>query len=527
MNVKSENTPESAPTTSAEAIFDSELLHKREELLKNGGEVYPYRFEVTHSLGEIHKTFDECDLEKYEGDRHLAIAGRIGAIRKMGKAKFVDLVDFDNRLQVYVKKDIIGEDVWEQIELLDLGDWLGVKGEIFRTRTGELTVQATEAQILAKAVVRMPISKEKDGKRYYALSDPEVRARKRYLDWITDSDSRKRFRLRSEIIETVRQIMIGWGFLEVLTPTMELIYGGAEARPFVTTVNALGDKQVYLRISPELPLKRYIVGGFPKVFTICQNFRNEGIDRSHNPEFTMMEWYEAFTDYEDQSKRFENIVAEVAQKILGTTKITYRGTEVDLAPPWRRLRVPDALKEAIGLDILTASDDEVRAACKSRITKEDLGESGDDTAQNIDSVSRGEAVMWLFERVCENDLNDPVFVMDYPVEISPLTKRKRGCPTLVERFEPYICGMEVGNAYSELTDPVEQLERFKDQQRWAGEGDLEDHPLDWDFVEAVGCGMPPTGGVGLGIDRLIMLLTDTSSIRDIIPFPLLRDRTSE
>ena len=537
-SIPDESAPSSAEQTSTagptpDSVFDAELLAKREALLKDGGQVYPYRFEVTHTLTDIRDKFHEGDPSESPESKGIAVAGRIGAVREMGKAWFMDLIDLDSRLQIYLKKNIVGEVLWERIKLLDLGDWLGVSGDVFRTRTGELTLQVQHAEILAKAVVRLPISKEKGGKKFYALADSEIRARKRYLDWLTDAESRKRFQMRTMIIEAFRQVMIEWGFLEVLTPTLEACYGGAEARPFETTVHALGDRRVYLRISPELALKRYIVGGFPRVFTICQNFRNEGIDRSHNPEFTMMEWYEAFTDYEDQAKRFEDLVAEVAKRVLGTTRFDYRGTEVNVAPPWRRIRVPEALRDELGLDAVNAPDEAIRNACRERITDADLSESGDEVARHIDTVSRGEALMWLFERVCESSLTQPVFVMDYPVEISPLTKRKRGCPGLVERFEPYICGMEIGNAYSELTDPVEQLERVREQRRWSdakeaaapdGGQHVVDHPLDLDFVEAVGCGMPPTGGVGLGIDRLVMLLTGASSIRDVIAFPLLRER---
>lgn len=499
--------------------------------MEGEGTPYPYRFSITHTLAQLREEYEPQELVEHSKEL-VSVAGRIGAIRRMGKAAFMDLVDFDGRFQIYLQRDTLGTDLWERLKLLDLGDWLGIQGAVFRTKTGELSVKAHQAEILSKTVVRLPISKEKDDRRFYALSDPELRARKRYLDWITDSESRKRFQQRSLIVEEIRRIMIQWGFLEVLTPTLEVCYGGAEAKPFTTTLHVLGDRKVYLRISPELPLKRYIVGGFPKVFTICQNFRNEGIDRSHNPEFTMMEWYEAFTDYEDQTKRFEELVAEVTRRILGTTRITYRGREVDLAPPWRRLRVADALKEAIGLDIVSATDNDIREYCRRWITDADLGDSGDEVAKNIVTVSRGEAVMWLFERLFEDSLVDPVFVMDYPIEISPLTKQKRGCPSLVERFEPYICGMEVGNAYSELTDPVEQLQRFLQQRRWneamlasGGAAHHADHPLDLDFIEAVGCGMPPTGGVGLGIDRLVMLLTDSPTIREVIAFPLLRDRS--
>lgn len=314
--------------------------------------------------------------------------------------------------------------------------------------------------------------------------------------------------LRSRIISSIRRWMEEREFLEVATPVIEAVYGGAEARPFRTSVWALGNREAFLRISPELYLKRYIVAGFERVFTICQNFRNEGIDHSHNPEFTMMEWYEAFTDYEDQMVRFETLVADVCREIHGATVVSYQGVKLDFTPPWRRISVVDALA-AEGIDVNGLSAEEL-----SNMVHESNGDHP--------PVSWGVAVAELFEKVCERKLVQPTFVLDHPVDISPLTKIKRGDPRFVERFEPYAFGMEIGNAYSELTDPVEQAERLLAQRDARRETEYETHPVDVDFIKAIGCGMPPTGGVGLGIDRLIMLLTDAPSIRDIVPFPMVK-----
>jgi lysyl-tRNA synthetase class 2 len=396
--------------------------------------------------------------------------------------------------------------------LLDLGDLIGLSGTVFVTKMGELTILPREYRVLAKAVVRVPIQKTKDDQTWFQLSDPEIRYRERYLHWITDPAARTTMVTRARTISFIRRFLEDRGFLEVTTPTIEMLYGGAEARPFSTSVHALSDQPAYLRISPELPLKRFIVGGFEKVFTICQNFRNEGIDHSHNPEFTMLEWYEAYTDYHYQMAQFEALVSSAVKELRGGFKATFQRTEIDFTPPWRRLTILDGLKEK-GIDAGAADEESLRAEFKKR------------GLEPPKPFTWGHAVAELFKTLVEPDLVQPVFVCDHPVEISPLTKLKRGDPRLVERFEPMVAGMEIGNAYSELTDPVEQAERFERQKELGKDREgVTHHPVDQDFIKSVGCGMPPTGGVGLGIDRLVMILTDSASIRDVIAFPLMRPR---
>lgn len=505
------------------SVFDEELLGKRARLRELGVDPYPYRFEVTGSLKEVRDREAELTGEATT----VAVAGRVGSTRRMGKARFIDIHDLDGRLQLFCRFNEVGEATWNALDLLDPGDWLGATGTLMRTKMGELSVQCRAVQVLAKITTRVPIAKEKEGQRFSPLTDQEIKYRKRYLDWATDPEARKRFVTRSQVIQSLRSLMHERGFLEVTTPTLEAVYGGAEARPFETSVHALGGQKVFLRISLELPLKRYIVGGFPKVFTLGPVFRNEGIDRSHNPEFTMMEWYEALTDYRDQMERFEWLVSETARRVLGTTSIVYQGQRIHLAPPWPRRSVYDLLGTEGGLDVKATSTEELRRL------------AGDGLASNASSdperarlrawagqASRGALIMTLFDLRCEHALVQPTIVMDHPREVSPLTKRHRQDPELVERFEPYLCGMELGNAYSELSDPVEQYDRFVEQRglgaSQADDGAVESHPIDLDFVEAMGCGMPPTGGVGLGVDRLVMILTDSPSIRDIIPFPMRR-----
>lgn len=489
-------------------IFNENRLKKRESLLEMGVNPYPYSFCITSQISKIND-----NPEAFDND-NVSLAGRITAKRHHGGSLFANIEDFSESIQIYAKKDTVGEEKFNILKLLDLGDLLGVKGNLFRTKTGELTVNIQQFEILSKTVVSVPLGKATDEKEYYKLSDQETKYRKRYLDWITNNESRKRILLRSKIISSIRRIMNERGFLEVDTPTIEMIYGGAEARPFEVNIWALDYQKAYLRISPELYLKRYIVGGFPQVFTICKNFRNEGIDRSHNPEFTMMEWYEAFTDYEYQIVQFETLVAEVAKDVLGSTKINYQGTEINLSPPWQRLTVIESIKRYGGDDLNLMSDKEIIDYCSKN------------NIQVPREFNRGLATVEIFEALVEDNLIQPVFILDHPKEVSPLTKIKRGNPALVERFEPYIYGMEIGNAYSELTDPVEQYQRLLEQQNSRNGSDLDGnivhHPMDTDFVEALGCGMPPTGGVGLGIDRLIMLLTNSPSIRDIISFPMVK-----
>lgn len=484
--------------------FVRDRLDCRWNLIHRGVDPYPYAFTGVEAIDVVRR--------KAVGDS-AKCAGRVWSVRSAGKAAFVDLKDHTGRIQLYLRSDRVSEADWETFKSWDVGDVVGASGHVMITRAGELSLEVDRPTLLGKAVVPVPLGKETKERSYYRPTDPEVKYRQRYLHWILDDADRKRIETRTAIIAAFRARMVDWGFLEVTTPTLEMVYGGAEARPFKTEVWALGDQQVFLRVSPELYLKRYIVAGFPRVFTICQNFRNEGIDRSHNPEFTMMEWYEAFTDYEDQMLRFETLVAGVCEDIHGSSRVRYQGQELDFTPPWRRLTVCDAVGGHVGADVTGSSvADLQRIAVQHDVVVDP-------------AATWGEVLMTLFETLCEPLLQQPTFVVDHPLEISPLTKSKRGNGRLAERFEPYAAGMEIGNAYSELTDPVAQAERLVDQrrQRRAGQ-DYDDHPVDEDFLMAVGCGMPPTGGVGLGIDRLVMLLTDARSIRDIIPFPMVKPR---
>ena len=490
--------------------FDQELLEKREKFLSQGINPYPYSFKTSMTLSQLREKSDEL-MEK-----ELAVAGRITALRRQGKKVFfVDVEDINGRIQVYLKNQDIDEKVWESILLADIGDWVGINGKLFITKTAELTIWADNFVMLSKAVIRVPISKEKGDKKFYQLSDVETLYRQKYLHWITNKKARQAIITRSKIISCIRTFMEERDFLEVTTPTLELVYGGASARPFSTNVHALSNEEAYLRISPELPLKKFIVGGFPKVYTICQNFRNEGIDHSHNPEFTMMEWYEAFTDYHYQMEQFEQLVSTVVKKITGSYIIDYQGTELDFSTPWKRITIIDALKE-IDIDVENMSDDELVAKLKQV----------DAEYKAPNKISRGHVINELFENLCEESLIQPTFVMDHPLAISPLTKKKRGNENLVERFEPFVMKMEIGNAYSELTDPVEQYDRLKAQREFDAESIKKDgvahHPVDLDFIKALGMGMPPTGGVGLGVDRLVMLIANEVNIRDIIAFPLMK-----
>jgi lysyl-tRNA synthetase class 2 len=490
--------------------FEPDLLQKREELLARGFELYPYSFDRSHTLADLRAQQQEL-LGK-----SVRVAGRIVANRPKGKMVFMDLADFDGRVQLMLRRDEFDDRTWDLVvHGLDLADWVGVEGPVFITRMGELSVQVMRLEVLAKRVVNVSLPKTKGEDVWGALKDKEIKYRERYLHWITDPSARQVLVQRARTVSAIRSFLDSRGFIEVTTPTIELNYGGAEARPFSTSIHALSDQRAFLRISPELPLKRFIVGGFDKVYTVCQNFRNEGIDRSHNPEFTMIEWYEALTDYHYQMRQFEELVSSVTQTLCGGLKVSYQGQEIDFTAPWRRLTVLDGLKEA-GIDAGLLSADALRG---------ELARRGLEPPQPF---TWGHAVAALFAEIVEPRIFQPTFVCDHPVEVSPLTKRKRGDSRLVERFEPIAAGMELGNAYSELTDPVEQLERFEAQKAFGRDRHgVEHHPLDMDFVKAVGCGMPPTGGVGLGIDRLVMLLTDSPSIRDVIAFPLLRSRSQE
>lgn len=493
--------------------FDATKLEKRAKMLANNCNPYPYSYEGIEKIESILAKADEYEKAEKEFDFSVKTCGRIWSQRGMGKTIFMDLRDFSSKIQLYIGKKSFSPENWENIKNLDLGDIIGVEGTVFKTKTGEMTINVSDVTILSKSVVPIPLGKETDDQVFSRSTDIETKYRERYLHWILDREDRDRMVKRSQIISSVRRQMEGDGFLEVTTPTIEFVYGGAEARPFKTNIWALGHKDAFMRISPELYLKRYIVGGFEKVFTICQNFRNEGIDHSHNPEFTMMEWYEAYTDYTTQMERFENLVANVCQEVCGSMKITYQDHELDFTPPWDRITVVEGLKKYADID----ADNMTAEALNVELEKRGL-KSPEETA-----YTWGVAVVELFENIVEEHLIQPTIVMDHPKEISPLTKVKRGDERLVERFEPYAARMEIGNSYSELTDPVDQFERFMNQRAIEGQ-DYEDNPIDTDFVKALGCGMPPTGGVGIGIERIIMLLTNSANIRDIIAFPMVKPK---
>lgn len=481
----------------------AEKRRKLADLRKANINPYPYSFERTASAAQLKERYFELKAGDHRDDVNVRIAGRVLTVRLMGKAAFFNLQDQSGTIQVYLKMAELKETAAKSFDLLDLGDIVGVDGTIFVTKTGELSVKAKDFQMLCKSLEPLP-------DKHSGLADVEVKYRARYLDLITNPDSRKVFETRSKVIREVRNFLDERGFLEVETPMLQPLYGGASAHPFTTHHRTL-DMPLYLKISPELYLKRLIVGGFEKVYDLSKNFRNEGIDRSHNPEFTMLEWYEAYTDYHYQMKQFEDFVSTVVQKICGKMTVSYQGTEINFKPPWRRLTVVDAIKEFGQFDPLALTDSQLFQKAK------ELG------SEFEKAPSRGVLIAELFELTSEKHLVQPTFIMDHPEEISPLTKAHREKKGFVERFEPFVCGMEIGNAYSELNDPEEQRSRLVAQEKLRVI-DEQAHPLDEEFLHAIEVGMPPTGGAALGIERLVMILTDQPSIRDIILFPTMRPR---
>jgi lysyl-tRNA synthetase class 2 len=468
---------------------------------------YPYEFDRTHTSTEIKENFLELE------GKEVRVAGRIMANRLMGKAAFCDILDMNGRVQIFIKKDIVGETSFEVYKLLDIGDIIGVAGDVFQTRTGEISILVKELVVLCKALRPFPIAKEKeeDGKRvvYDSFSDKELRYRQRYVDLVVNPEVKDVFVKRSRIITAMREFLNEKGYLEVETPILQPIYGGASARPFVTDHNAL-KMNLYLRIANELYLKRLITGGFEGVYEFAKDFRNEGMDRFHNPEFTQMELYVAYRDYHWMMELTEQMISTIAQKVLGTMKITFQEHEIDLTPPWKRLPLFEGIKQYAGIDILNLSDKDLEEAADSlKITVEE-------------GWGRGKIIDEIFGEYVEENLIQPTFITDHPIELSPLAKKHRDKVGLVERFEPVIAGKEIGNAFSELNDPADQRERFEEQARLRAKGDEEAQVMDEDFLRALEYGMPPTAGLGIGIDRLTMLLTDQSSIRDVILFPLMR-----
>lgn len=485
-------------------------LEKKRKLLalkEAGINPFPYRFDKTHAVSQLRTQYESKIAVGEVTQVRVSVAGRVMTLRSMGKASFFNIQDEGAQIQIYLRNEELPADQLKAFELLDLGDIVGIQGFLFKTKKGELSIHTESFTILTKTLEPLP-------EKYHGLQDVELKYRYRHLDLIATPESREVFVTRSRIISEIRRWMTEKGFLEVETPVLQPIYGGASAHPFVTHHRAL-DMRLYLKISPELYLKRLIVGGFDKVFEIGKNFRNEGIDRTHNPEFTMMEWYEAYTDYFDQMGRFEELVTHLVQTIKGSFQFEYRGQMLDFSRPWRRLSVLDGVREYAGVDPDRASLQELREKVLA------MDPAWHKEKDKLEGLSWGELVMELFELAAEKHLQQPTFVLDHPVEISPLTKRHRKDPRLVERFEPFVAGMEIGNSYSELNDPLEQWERLKEQEA-KRVIDEEAHPMDEDFIHAIDVGMPPTGGVGLGIERIVMLLTNQDSIRDILFFPTMK-----
>ena len=475
-------------------------LAKLDELRTLGHEPFPTRFRVEDSVSAVKARHADSPAEVLEADPpQVRLAGRLRAVRGHGKVSFADLTDGTDQIQIYLRKNDLEEADWQVFQLLDLGDFLGIEGTVFRTRTGELSVAVRRLEVLAKAVRPLP-------EKYHGLVDREARARQRYLDLMSNPESREVFITRSRIVAGVRRFLDGAGFIEVETPMMQPIPGGATARPFVTHHNTL-DLELYLRIAPELYLKRLIVGGLERVYELNRNFRNEGISTRHNPEFTMLEFYWAYADYELLMDFTEELVTTVALETVGTLQVPWGEHTIDLSRPWRRLTLRDAILEHSDLTPDDLADRPRMEAAARRVGVERIGERSD-----------GKLLEELYEMTAEPRMINPTFIMDYPRDISPLTKSKPGAPDVVERFELFIGGLEVANAYTELNDPAEQRRRFVEQAA-AGGG-----VVDEDFLLSMEYGMPPTGGVGIGIDRLVMLLTDRQSIRDVILFPQLRLR---
>ena len=456
------------------------------------------KFNRTHTSKQVVENYDELE------GKDVTVAGRIMAKRIMGKASFCHIQDGDGRIQSYVSINDLGEESYRQFKEYDIGDIIGITGFVFKTRTEEISIHAKEVTLLSKSLRPLP-------EKYHGLKDTDLRYRQRYVDLIMNPEVKDTFMKRIQILQEIKNILNEKGYLEVETPILNTIAGGAAARPFITHHNTLG-MDMYLRIANELYLKRLIVGGFDKVYEMGRMFRNEGMDVKHNPEFTNIELYSAYEDYNDMMDITEEIISKVALKVLGTTKITYQGTEIDLTPSWKRISMIDSIKEVTGVDFNNIQTDE-----EAKKAAEELHVELDEM-----KLTRGEIINQVFEAKVEETLIQPTFIYDYPVEVSPLTKRKPSDPRLTERFEVFIGAREYGNAYSELNDPIDQYERFKKQAEAREAGDEEANMMDDDFINALEYGMPPTGGLGIGVDRLVMLLTDSASIRDVLLFPTMK-----
>jgi lysyl-tRNA synthetase class 2 len=484
---------------------------KRAALEAAGVPAFAYRYERSHTAAETLALYQEAMGD--EGPE-VSVAGRLVAMRFQGKTAFAHLEDASGRVQLYFKRDLLSPG-WDVVQLLDLDDHVGIRGKLFRTRTGEITVRVSEVMLLAKSLRPLPRGKTQAGPdgvvSHGGLQDPEVRYRQRYADLAVHPDVREVFRLRARMVRYLRRRLDELGFLEVETPVLQPLYGGAAARPFVTHHNAL-DMPLYLRIADELYLKRLLVGGLERVYEIGHDFRNEGMDRTHNPEFTMLELYQAYADYTDMMALTESLVVGVMDECLGTRVLERQGTTLDFNPPFARVRCIEGIMERTGLDLRTASEADMRAVLRHR----------GGAADEVDSLSGARLQDEIFKTVLEPDLVQPTFLLDYPRPLSPLAKIHRTDPALTERFELFVRGRELANAFSELNDPDDQQRRFEEQRRLRAAGDEEAHTYDADFIRALEYGMPPAGGMGMGIDRLTMLVADQPSIRDVILFPAMR-----
>ena len=480
----------------------NELIRVRREKLAELQESGNDPFEITKYDQTHHSADIKADFENLEG-KTVSVAGRMMSKRVMGKASFCNLQDLKGNIQSYVARDSIGEEEYKSFKKLDIGDLIGIEGEVFVTKTGEISIHATKVTLLSKSLQILP-------EKYHGLTNTDMRYRQRYVDLIMNNEVKQTFINRSRIISAIRRYLDGQGFMEVETPMLVPNAGGAAARPFQTHFNAL-DLDIKLRISLELYLKRLIVGGLERVYEIGRVFRNEGLDTRHNPEFTLMELYQAYTDYNGMMDLTENMFRYVAQEVLGTTTITYNGVEMDLGKPFERITVVDAVKKYAGVDFNEITTlEQARAVAKEHHVEYE------------ERHKKGDILNLFFEEFVEEHLIQPTFVMDHPIEISPLTKKKPGNPEYVERFEMFMNGWEMCNAYSELNDPIDQRERFKAQEALLAQGDEEANTTDEDFLYALELGMPPTGGIGYGIDRLVMLLTDSPAIRDVLFFPTMK-----
>jgi lysyl-tRNA synthetase class 2 len=477
------------------------------ELKDKGIETFAYSFDTDAYSEDI-----KNDFQSYE-NKDVKIAGRIMALRRMGKASFAHIMDQKGRIQIYLKKDEIGES-YDAFRLMDIGDIIGIEGYVFKTKTGEISVHVRSFKLLAKSLRPLPITKEAEDEQgnkiiYDQFTDKELRYRQRYIDLVVNPDVKEVFVKRSKIVTSIRKLLDEKGYLEVETPVLQPLYGGAAARPFITHHNAL-DIDLYLRIADELYLKRLVVGGFDGVYEISKDFRNEGMDRSHNPEFTMLELYVAYKDYEWMMNLVEELFECICITVFGNLEFTFEGKQINFARPWKRINYVEAIKDKTGVDVITASDNDLKALAKN------IG------IEIANLYGKAKIIDEIFSQVIEPELIQPTFIVDYPLILSPLAKKHRSKVGLVERFEGYVAGREICNAFSELNDPIDQRKRFEEQVKMKEAGDEEAHQVDEDFLRSMEYGMPPMAGLGIGIDRLVMLLTNQSSIRDVIFFPQMK-----